>query len=370
MSILGAGTFGCVIANPRLPIKGEKYDDIYQLDEVSKVVYTMKQYNLESNVLKRIHADVSDYCVLPIKSGQVSHKVVIEHEEYHDISGEVSWGDEGLYHGSSPVSNIIIFPMGECMVSYMKYCNLNTYPKLIGFMRQLKQLTKGLTKLHKNNIVHLDIKLDNMLFIDDKIKFNDCGELFRTDDIAFYESYKFNQVANNVFYSSYGPFAVWMGLYYNSNTSRKVSLKDMVDVASGQCKDLYKNVKYWSNFKAKYLTDYPQLIDDYTNVLSLETFNIVDMPRRKCDLVPYIRPYVENMNALYSRKRENEQKNRDELLKRMDLRAMGYMLLGVIKDNEIADVPNENEKRDLGRILRLCLKYIQGYDVADYYEDI
>lgn len=371
MSILGSGTFGCVIANPRLPIKGEEYAEISKRDEVSKVVYTSKQYLIETNVLKRICVDeVSDVCVLPIKFGQISREVVLDHEDYHELFGEVSWEENGLYHKDEPVRNIIVFPMGECMVSYMESLELKKYGELISFMRELKQLTRGLQKLHSKGIVHLDIKLDNMLFIDHKIKFNDCGELFKTDDVDFYERYKFNQVANNVFYSSYGPFSVWMSLYCNNSTSRKIGVREMVDVASNQCKDLYKNVRYWNSFKTKYLNKYPQLTDDYNNVLFLETFNIVDMPRRKCDLPQYLTPYVDRMNGLYSRKKENESANRDELLKRMDLRAMGYMLLNVIDKVKIDGEPNECEKRDMGRILRLCLRYIQGYDVGDYYEDI
>lgn len=39
MVVLGRGSFGIILSNPRLPMIDEKYDDVINLNQVSKILY-------------------------------------------------------------------------------------------------------------------------------------------------------------------------------------------------------------------------------------------------------------------------------------------------------------------------------------------
>ena len=121
MVLLGRGSFGMVLSNPRLPIFDESYDDVINLNQVSKILYdivdkenkkiynpgSLEDFELEykdiillSEEFKNIFN--SNYFMLPIKGGILDKEKFINKYNCNNKNYNYKWLSEST-------SNIKIF---------------------------------------------------------------------------------------------------------------------------------------------------------------------------------------------------------------------------------------------------------------------
>jgi hypothetical protein len=197
----GKGTFGAVMGNPRMLCPDEELEDIEGKNEVGKIMSDKDVYDNETNVIPRLREYISDsdidmlreYVVLPIKSCKIDisqvkrHNIYKNNEWFKDSVGEKSTAfrykkSNGKFiMNDEPLNNMyqIIYPVGtqpfdeRLHVLTRSRKSIDIYTLFL----EMGHLFKGLQKIQEMDIAHNDVKVENVLFIDGKLKFIDVERL-------------------------------------------------------------------------------------------------------------------------------------------------------------------------------------------------
>ena len=232
----GMGSFGLVMSNPRIPLMDETYESIKDLNQVSKILYTYnnktntyhpatkEMYNKEFNDIKK-YIDkyptifTSDNFILPITGGMINIKEFINNNIYDDKWYENTSVEKILYDlfmlNRHPTYQII----------YDKGITINNLIKTqttINWVSLMVNSISAINKMHTNNMFLKDIKTDNMIFHDNKIKISDWSDFFDLNYKTTQEKISIlnnDQFIQNVFYFVNSPIAsVLLCLYSNTIT--------------------------------------------------------------------------------------------------------------------------------------------------------
>ena len=200
----GKGSYGIVYSFPRLPFKKkynfydnntlnykniETIENILNNNEVSKIFYLNKNnssninyYNEKNNyeiILKWNLPDI--FFNKPLNYGIINHELINSHPNIYNLN----WCEGDFYFKYA--ENQITFKHGKEIKN----------DELDIFYKKFINLINCINFLNENNIIFDDLKIDNILDIEDTYKLSDFSSLIKVNDI---NKKNFNQL---LFYSSY-----------------------------------------------------------------------------------------------------------------------------------------------------------------------
>ena len=204
--LIGTGSKTCIF-KPSLPCKDKKVKSSDK--HISKVYLTSKSTKYMDNEIiinEKIHnikkseiwsivlfnkCDLDDYEEI-IKIEKDMEKCLLKHNVSINQFNENKLMLYGLYGGIQMKEQID------------KLFNSTFSPNLlIKFMKQTHSLFYGIDQLHKNNLLHFDIKQSNILFQSKKFKLIDFGISSTFDDIEHIENRITKEYISSRIYPSY-----------------------------------------------------------------------------------------------------------------------------------------------------------------------
>lgn len=196
----GKGAYGAVMGDPRMPCPDEKLDDIQHNNEIGKIIFKERAYNEEILILHRLEEVLSsstietlrNYFVLPVKHCTLDK----DHTFSYPIYKSAEWGKDkdgetphdfvykpayNAFKFDNVISNTmfqVVYPRGEHDVfeDIIYMSSEPTRAKVSSVLFKFGNLFTGLQLLHKQNMVHMDIKLENAISIDGTYKFIDLAQ--------------------------------------------------------------------------------------------------------------------------------------------------------------------------------------------------
>ena len=196
----GKGAYGAAVGNPRFPCFDENIEDIEENEEVGKVLVNESKYNEEVAIIQRFQEvlpsttiqKLRKHFVLPLKfcklnKPYLSTMPIFKTDEWNkDKHGEIP--DDFGYRASQndftfdgvPMREMyqIVYPRGEQdLFEDLETLYANLTPSLaIAVLKNIGSLFTGLQLLHKQNMVHMDIKTENVISIEGTYKFIDLAQ--------------------------------------------------------------------------------------------------------------------------------------------------------------------------------------------------
>lgn len=249
--LLGTGTYGCVYKPPISCKYLKKFDKKHEND-VMKVVDTTIEANILELEISEIIRDIDpknnyfisfsgDGCLLDDDDELKSCKAYKNAKKLIYIKGYY------VKHG------------GVSLHSYLKNMHKDDISVNILF-EWIIHLTKGLKLLHDNNIVHLDIKTDNIVIDKDgNPKFIDFGlskfaSEIQKSDTCYYSLYPLFYTAQcakiEKLYEEYEPLVIFFDKNYKRGTKTDLILK-LFNKANKFSKKYFNNAIKSDNFYLK-----------------------------------------------------------------------------------------------------------------------
>lgn len=192
MVVEGYGTFGIVFSTPRIPFLNENFQDVIKLNQVSKILYLCiedryfppEQEDIDReyyNILKLInsHPNIfnSEYFMLPIDGGIIDKNKFIEMFNNQEIFNTDWLNKSKIYY------NIIksLFDKNDPVfqITYEKGEKINL--SFEEFLDKINNTIDIVTLANKNRIYFDDIKLENLVLHDNKIKMIDYSNSINTE---------------------------------------------------------------------------------------------------------------------------------------------------------------------------------------------
>jgi hypothetical protein len=189
MVLLGHGSFGIVLSNPRLPIIDENYDDIVNLNQVSKILYyaideknkkiyepySFEDFELECDdiiLLAKQYENVfnSNYFMLPIKGGILDKKKFME--KYNDVNTKYNFKWLSGSTSSLKIINSLLESVEDIyQIIYEKGDVISRDINI--FYAGIKNIFESINTSNDYGFFFDDIKLINLVTHDNKIKMID-----------------------------------------------------------------------------------------------------------------------------------------------------------------------------------------------------
>lgn len=267
----GIGTYGAVYSSPRLPyITNEKYDfygkklneskflnDSIQKNEVSKVFFDEVDFEDEKNkyilLLSEINL-VNDYFNIPVAYGNIDIDFIKRNVEKN------SQNKTKIYTNKwSEKNNTFKYEVKQ--ITFKKGYNLNDN-NINSFYEKFKNILLSIKFMDTNNLIFDDLKIDNMIEIDDKFKISDFSSIIQLSKIIkkYEKSY-----LDSIFYYIYSPVLNSL-IYYYYNIKINGSLISL--------KDIINKIYKIKNNSIEYLTYSKNLFYKIKEIISLSSFNI------------------------------------------------------------------------------------------------
>lgn len=227
MGYIASGTYGAVYGSPRLPCIGETYEEIKDLKQISKVFFEKHDFMIEAEVIQRLQEYLKEeqienlkrFFILPIDVGLINYSLPVEFYQTDWLgSGPLIWKDFKLYDRTSGLIGLyqIVQEKGDCSLKqyfekHFRQTNITeTIMCLCNCMNKFQNLAVGLSTLHKHEFVHMDIKLQNCVVINDTFKFIDNGEIYHIGDLTeYFDDEKLHLMTNHPRYWVYSPHIIW-----------------------------------------------------------------------------------------------------------------------------------------------------------------
>lgn len=259
MVVLGFGSYGLVLAEPRITIENENYSSIIKLNQVSKILYKIDENNnyisvdivdfeSEYNTIKNLslshpHIFNSDNFILPIIGGKINKNKF--YEDYKELFVKNSlWLSNSIKYYN--ILNKILSSNNE--VYQIVYDRGKKITNCIGkFLGEMYDIKKTLDIANKNGFYFDDLKLDNLIFQNDKIKiidyspiininlFEDISNQISKSKFSFIYYYPYEPISNILLYESIKK----INLIGNINTG-----KNYYSILYMNCMELRDNLKY------------------------------------------------------------------------------------------------------------------------------
>ncbi len=184
---LGKGTFGKFYADPRLPCEDETISDVLDLNEGSKIFVFDSEANTEWNdyetnirnsIPENLLNEMKEFFLLPIKKCKIN-KQSIKEEPY--INPDWKKSPKGKFDTDIFTESGIDLPdisdkFNEMIIYEKANENIQNYfdrnTSLLSMYNMLNLLVyplKGIEILQHNNLIHGDIKMENMVLYENRI---------------------------------------------------------------------------------------------------------------------------------------------------------------------------------------------------------
>lgn len=212
MVLEGYGSYGIVLSTPRIPLDNEDYDNIKNLDQVSKILYSEKHGNYTPSTKENINYEYfdimelhlnytyifnSNYFMIPINAGVINKFNFINNINKYNYS----WMSNSkicyniLHDLVESKDNVyqIIYERGEKI-------KLN----LVFFFEKINNIYEILKLSNYNGFFFDDFKYENLIFHNNKIKMIDYSVPINTNKtIQEINDQLIKSKLNNIFYFPY-----------------------------------------------------------------------------------------------------------------------------------------------------------------------
>jgi serine/threonine protein kinase len=356
---IGSGAFGYILGEPRLPDTQENLEQVLKLKQVCKVFghndECDREYNNIDYIINNISKNVNlkDYLVLPIKKCTINKYYV----DKILFKMEKSQNRKFIYHKDN--NKMIVYPKGNTdLYDLIKY--VYSFNDFFIIIKKLFNILQGIECLLNNKIIHFDIKLNNILLINDKFKIIDLSELSFLSD-----KYKYNLDHQSILYYCWNPLILYY--YYLDQDIQQINVNNEYikkilksnDFNRKQSTYIYKtfilsfdiiDLGFSMNeisqvleirdmiLEQKILREYSEDIRYYKIYNLMELINIDrDSIWRSffySDEIIYIDKFLNKFNKYFEELRQKEGKDqvKQNILKRLDLYSFGVVLMEVIKN--------------------------------------
>jgi serine/threonine protein kinase len=221
--LIGRGAYGFVYGNPRLPFYDEKYNEIKNYKQVTKIFTSRSEAIKEFNLLKKFteyfkEEDlkiITDYLVLPIEGGFLNLNEMFNNEEIYSKKLLKYIQTKQLD------SFVLAYPQGDNNLNE-ELRKISTFIDYRNYIKKSFNILEGIKYLLNNNFVHLDLKNTNMISIDKKFKIIDLTEVHYLND-----SYKNDLPVGNMLYIVW-PFTHLFTLFFINNNQPKIHLNTRI----------------------------------------------------------------------------------------------------------------------------------------------
>lgn len=186
--VFGQGTYGIVIGEPRIPCDDEDFigNRIESKQEVTKLFFNEKNVKNIVATLELLHKsfsknelkELNNYFILPENLCKVNKKEMNKHKSvYND-----AWRE------GNDLSKYVMqttFDQGKHNL-HTELLKLSNKDEVITFLKKLRRIIEGIEKIHSKNIIHGDLKLENvMVDLKGNFKIIDVDELRDIKSLTF-----------------------------------------------------------------------------------------------------------------------------------------------------------------------------------------
>jgi len=190
------GTNGIVVSSPRIPFHNETYESIRTVTDVSKIYIDSKKATDEWKLCKNVQMQIPDITLdnflFPLRFDKINKINVQENQEsVYNLEWLNNNRDAYTFFTNALVAEEvyqITYNKGEQlhMLSPDQVNNPNI-ENGAKFFRLMKNPIISIKNAIKRKIYFMDIKFDNMIYIDDKIKIIDFSDVynFREKDYEY-----------------------------------------------------------------------------------------------------------------------------------------------------------------------------------------
>ena len=260
----GKGSYGIVYSSPRLPYH-EKYNfrheyikntpENLELDEVSKIFKDQKSYEDEKdgymNILtkykKKTDSDLpDDYFNIPLHFGRLDKGLI----KAKNLIYTSIWSDRYNSYKDLSVFYQIKFKKGKSLD--------RTIGNYKDYLLKFKNIVDCMKFMIDNDLIHDDLKLENMIEVSGIFKLSDFGNLKFYDDITL-QNYRYTQL-HYTYYFIFMPYLNKVLYYYLHNqTNQTIEL---------QRKLIVEMDNEIGSFDKRRLNFLPSIINSISNKLS------------------------------------------------------------------------------------------------------
>jgi hypothetical protein len=295
MVLLGCGSFGIVLSNPRVPTINESYGDIMNLNQVSKILYYIidndtykpspyKDFKFEYDdilLLCEQYHNVfnTNYFMLPINGGILDKKKFIE--KYNDTNTNYNFEWLSKSKKTFKIINSLLKSYND--IYQIIYAKGDIVTEDINiFIDQIKNIFELVILSDNFGFYFDDIKLQNLVTHDNKIKIIDFSCPINTN--TTYDQI-INQIVNsklcNIYYFPY-PIITNIILYEQINMLELISpspyKKNYVNyysILKSQSIQDKQNLKYKFKLVKKLLSMTNLYFQNYKKEIKLLNFNMI-----------------------------------------------------------------------------------------------
>lgn len=274
--LLGDGSYGCVI-QPDVNCK----KNIIELNKTKEKRHNVSKlflndddhiYLRESKLAKLINVwdQNSNYFVAPSKLCKTSIKEILKNPASKQCSDMPYYSKYDRNLDSTMINQIVMPNFGIALNDYLKkYYQLNKKKvSLTRWISMIKNVLEGLIVLQKYKVIHLDLKSNNLLYDEDKVRIIDFSLAKSMKNFYKEDSHK------NYFGIDYFPYPPEFLLLYNNhytNCSECVLFEDYLKTLQS-----FQDESYNSFLKFYSLTDILIILSDLLQWIQ-NTDNWVDV---------------------------------------------------------------------------------------------
>lgn len=205
--VFGQGTFGVVLGEPRIPCEDEDFDKnaIGTKKEVTKLFFSDEAINQVVSTIKLLKKsfnveelkELNNYFILPKKICKPNEIELLKHNSVYSDG----WRKGLTISRWAQAKQRSQSTYNQGTHDLKKELNsLTDEAGLITFLKKLQRIIEGIEKLHTKNIMHGDLKLENMV-----VDLTGNFKIIDMDDIMDFESLTFNPTKLYLGHS----YAIW-----------------------------------------------------------------------------------------------------------------------------------------------------------------
>lgn len=189
MVVLGRGSYGIVLSNPRLPIICESFDEVINLNHVSKILYdttykdnkkvyipcSLTDFDYEYKDIIKLSQDYNqifnyEYFILPIKAGILNKEEFVNKYNNSDKNYNFEWLSKSITN-LKIINELLQNPNDIYQIIYEKGEKITSDINI--FMNGIKNIFEIIKISNGAGFFFDDLKLDNLVLHNNKIKMID-----------------------------------------------------------------------------------------------------------------------------------------------------------------------------------------------------
>lgn len=347
--IEGYGTYGIVYSSPRLPYS-KKYnfdnslvddimDDNFLYNEVSKVFFDVDYYKdeminycfiLEKYILKDIYFNV------PLHYGIIDYDYVKEYKNKYYFHENIF---ENYYY-------LNYEKVSKYQITFLKGYKINDL-NFNDFILKIMNVVKAVKFLNDQNYLFNDLKIENLILIDNVIKICDYSSLRHIDDIDldFFSS----SILKTIFYYPYNPILNKLLYYYlfQNKYNRKLDMNILLNEIDEEYHD-EKSYNYLK-FNKKIIKKIDEIYNYEIEINSLKFYSkdiIKDIyfyfyKNSKKIRNNYYSIYLNKFIKYFDEKYINNYDKIKDIISRINIYSLGIIFIDYLKKNIDDDKKNK-----------------------------